>query len=105
MLSIGEIQALYDSNAIVLAQHFLDRIVKRGISFADVKSAVSVGEIIEQYPDDYPHPSALILGNTVDKKPLHVVVGVGGGFAWLITAYYPDLRKWENDYKTRRVGS
>ena len=103
MLDIKEIQALYNANLIVLAQHFLDRIVKRNISFADVKSVLVVGEIIEQYPDDYPHPSALLLGSAEDKKPLHVVVGVGGGLAWLITAYHPDARKWENDHRTRKA--
>ena len=105
MLDIKEVQALYNANAVVLAQHFLDRIAKRGITFADVKSAVAYGEIIEQYPDDYPHPSALISGNAVGKRPLHVVLGVGGGFVWLITAYHPDLREWDNDYKTRKVES
>ena len=102
MVDIKDIQALYAEKAVVLTQHFLDKIGKRGITFADVKSAISVGEIIEQYPDDYPHPSALILGYTNDK-PLHTVVGVGGGYAWLITAYYPDPKKWESDYKTRKA--
>jgi len=41
---------------------------------------------------------------TADDKPLHVVIGVGGGNAWLITAYYPDTEKWENNYKTRKAG-
>ena len=104
MLDIKNIQSLYDSKAIVLTQHFLDRITKRSITFANVKSTVDNGEIIEQYPEDYPHPSALILGYTDDNKPLHVVIGVGGGNAWLITAYYPDTEKWENDYKTRKAG-
>jgi hypothetical protein len=60
------------------------------------------GEIIEQYPDDYPYPSVLILGYS-DGKPLHVVTGVGGEKVWLITAYFPTLAQWENDYKTRKA--
>jgi len=103
MPSIKEIQALYDNKSVVLARHFLDRIGKRGITFANVKSAVDTGEIIEQYLDDYPHPSALIIGYTDDNKPLHVVVGVGDGLAWLITAYYPDSEKWDADYKIRKA--
>jgi len=103
MIDIKDIQALYADKAVVLTQHFLDKIGKRGIAFADVKSAIGVGGIIEQYPDDYPYPSALILGYTDDNKPLHAVIGVGGGYAWLITAYYPDPKKWESDYKTRKA--
>ena len=33
------------------------------------------GEIIEEYPNDYPYPSCLTLGNLNTKWPLHVVVG------------------------------
>jgi hypothetical protein len=30
---------------------------------------------IEPYPEDYPHPSCLILGASIDKLLVHVVVG------------------------------
>ncbi|MCL2366577.1 MAG: DUF4258 domain-containing protein [Oscillospiraceae bacterium] len=65
--------------------------------------AITNGEIIEQYRDDYPYPSCLILGATVsNKQHLHVVCGVSNGRLWIITTYYPDLGKWEADYKTRK---
>jgi len=105
MIDINEIIVLYDSGAATLTQHFLDSIGKRGIIFDDIESAISSGEIIEQYPNDYPHPSALILGYTNNKTPLHAVIGVGGRFVWLITAYFPDPEKWESDLKTRKVVS
>jgi len=63
---------------------------------------VDTGEIIEQYPDDYPYPSTLILG-FADALALHIVIGVGNGNTWLVTAYYPDEDKWENDFKTRKA--
>ena len=100
-LDIKDIQTLYGNNEVVLTQHFLDRIEKRGIELSQIKVAIGCGEIIEQYPDDFPHPSALILGYSNDI-PLHIVVGVGGGFVWLITAYHPDCCKWETNYKTRK---
>jgi len=103
-LYISEIRDLYDRGLVVLTQHFIDNIGKRGITLADVGSAISGGEIIEQYPDDFPHPSALLLGNP-DKNPLHVVVGIGGLFLWLITSYHPDPEKWEADNKTRKVAN
>ncbi|MCL2362784.1 MAG: DUF4258 domain-containing protein [Defluviitaleaceae bacterium] len=54
---------------------------------------------------NYPHPSALMLGYTDNSKPLHIAIGVGGGFAWLITAYFPNPEKWEIDFKTRKAVS
>ncbi|WKY46234.1 DUF4258 domain-containing protein [Eubacteriaceae bacterium ES2] len=63
---------------------------------------MSSGEMIESYPDDYPNPSCLVLGLTIDGKPIHVVVGSDGEYIFIITAYYPNLNKFEADYKTRR---
>jgi hypothetical protein len=35
---------------------------QRGISMEGVKLALTTGEIIEEYPDDKPYPSRLVLG-------------------------------------------
>ena len=67
---------------------------------SEVMRAIMTGEVIEDYPDDYPYPSALISGNG-----LHVVAGVGDGRLWLITSYRPDPEQWEDDLKTRKVKS
>ena len=37
----------------------------------DVMNAINNGEIIEQYPDDYPFPSCLILGITINDEYVH----------------------------------
>ena len=36
------------------------------------------------------------------EKPVHVVIGVGEGYLWLVTAYFPSEGIWESDFKTRR---
>lgn len=64
-----------------------------------------LGEIIERYPNDYPYPSCLLLGSAVNKRKIHIVCGIGNGKLYIITAYYPDTDKWENDYKTRKAVS
>ena len=102
MIKLTSIQALFADEKVFFTQHFLYRIDERGISLTDIESAVINGEIIEQYPDDSPHPSVLLLGN-ISCIPLHVVVGLGRNMVWLITAYYPDLEKWENDFRTRKA--
>jgi hypothetical protein len=103
MINLEELRALFENNAVEFTQHFLYRIEDRNISVLSIRNAVANGEIIEHYPNDYPYPSVLIFGYTNAKKPLHVVVGVGGGSAWLVTAYYPSLLKWERDLKTRKA--
>lgn len=102
-MDIDIIQLLYNKKAVVLSEHFLDMLIKRGVTLSQVKAGIASGKVIEQYPDDYPHPSALILGYTNDGKPLHIVVGMGDDVIWFVTTYYPDSNIWESDYKTRRV--
>lgn len=82
--------------------HVAQRIQERGISRLDVINCISTGEIIENYPDDYPNPSCLILGLSNEGKSIHVVVGSDGDCIFIITAYYQNLNKFEEDYKTRR---
>lgn len=68
---------------------FPDEIQQRGISYGEIKEVIKNGEIIEEYPDDYPYPSCLILGMTVNGRKIHVVAGIGEMKLWLITAYEP----------------
>ena len=60
------------------------------------------GEIIEDYPDDFPHPSCLVFGYAVNNKVIHVVVGNDGEYIYIITAYFPNTAKFEDDLKTRK---
>jgi len=67
-----------------------------------VKEVIFFGEIIEEYPNDYPLPSALMFYNEI--KPLHVVLSYNESNhkTYIITAYEPDLNHFEADFKTRR---
>jgi hypothetical protein len=60
------------------------------------------GEIIEDYPNDFPYPSCLVFGYNIGKRVLHLVVGTDGNFLYIITAYYPNTTKFMDDLKTRR---
>lgn len=85
-----------------MTQHAELRRRQRKISIPDIMHAILNGEIIEDYPDDYPHPSCLVLGYTTQGVPLHLVCGVGGETLFLITAYRPDPERWETDWRTRK---
>ena len=84
-------------------RHALERMMERDISREVVTEVLISGEIVEDYPDDQPYPSVLILGWN-RKKPIHVVAAFDPESEWciVITAYRPDLEHFEPDYRTRR---
>ncbi|WOC31658.1 MULTISPECIES: DUF4258 domain-containing protein [Caproicibacterium] len=101
-IRIEDIWALCSDQTIFMTQHAHDRCRERGIKYKDLKSTILTGEIIEQYPTDTPYPSCLLLGVTVNHKPLHLVCSIGTGILWIITAYFPNSEKWDNNFKTRK---
>ena len=102
-MDITDLQKLCENGSIRWTGHILKRLMQRGIFQASVVQAIRSGEIIEQYPNDYPYPSCLLLGTTEAGEALHIVCGIGEGEVWLITAYHPDPDEWESDLKTRRA--
>ena len=58
----------------------------------------------EDYPDDFPHPSCLVFGYTVNKKVIHAVISLDtkNDSIGIITVYFPNTDKFENDLKTRK---
>ena len=86
----------------IYREHAIQRMFERDIFEKDVEDTIYNGEIIEEYFDDKPYPSFLALKFCV--KHLHVVFAKNyeNNEIIVITAYYPDKEKWNNDYKTRR---
>ena len=82
-------------------RHVLERLIERGVSRAQVLEVIEKGEIIEEYDDDKPFPSALILG-FVGKRPLHVVVALNTGTAFVITVYEPQSNLFGPDFRDRK---
>lgn len=101
-LNIENLRNICTNQNIEITLHAAKRLEQRGILLKDVITCIFNGEVIEQYPDDYPLPSCLILGMTINECFLHVVIGSDLETLWIITAYYPDLTKWESDFKTRK---
>jgi hypothetical protein len=89
------------NDKIIWTLHALKRIRKRKISPKSVIDTILSGEIIKQYQTDKPFPSCLIFNKNTDT-PLHAVVSSDNKNVYIVTAYYPTLNEWENDYKTRK---
>lgn len=102
VVRIEEIKELCALAKIRWSTHCLERMQERDINRADVKNCLVNGEIIEDYPNDFPHPSCLVFGYTVNNKVIHVVVGNDGEYIYIITAYFPNTIKFEDDLKTRK---
>ena len=97
-----DITRLCEGQSLRWTGHILEKLFQRNIYIDEVRTALMNGEIIEQYPDDYPFPSCLIMGHTKTGKAIHVVCGSNGAELWLITAYFPNPAEWTDDFRQRR---
>lgn len=90
---------------IIYTLHALDEMNSEDelITKDEVRSVVFDGEIIEDYPEDKRGHSCLMLGMPDNKRPVHIVCAPKDEYLAIITVYIPSLKKWEPDYRTRRV--
>ena len=102
MINIEKLKEYHRQDKIIISIHAQERLRQRGIKQRDIKRCIMSGEIIEQYPEDFPFPSCLIFGYTNNDKVLHVVASDEGTVSRIITAYFPNNEKFENDLKTRK---
>ena len=102
-LDIGKLKAVLSDNRFEWRKHVLQRLAEWGISQDSILKVLFSGEVIEDYPDDKPYPSALFLG-WIRNRPLHVVAALDeeNDWAYIITTYEPGLEFFEPDFKTRK---
>ena len=79
------------------------RMINRNISQSEIEEILDLGEVIEDYPHDFPYPSKLIL-RFVNGRPLHLMLAFAAenGMGIVITVYEPDNAHFESDRKTRK---
>jgi len=78
--------------------------LERQIAVEEVEAVLGAGEVIEDYPNDTPFPSRLVLGWT-GSRPLHVVIAsnLRENEDIVITVYEPESAQWQPDFRRRRV--
>ena len=73
---------------------------ERMITSGEVRAAVDLGELVEDYPDDARGHSCLLLGRGGERS-VHVVCAPKEEYLAIITAYVPSADEWEADLRTR----
>jgi hypothetical protein len=105
MINIEAIREKIRNGRYIVSFTHTEKIRLRKIEAEEIEEAIWEGTIIEPYPDDPRGASCLILGFTGQGRPLHVVCGrLEENEVLVITAYEPDLKEWEADWKKRRKG-
>ena len=99
------IQALVQSGEVRISEHGYDEMVEDALGVREVIAGISVGVVVEDYPDYGKGPCVLVLQRDRAEAPIHVVWGIPKGEtspAVLITAYRPDPFRWSNDFMRRK---
>lgn len=88
---------------LIYRKHAIIRMFERDIGDQDIRMVLLTGEVIANYPNDTPYPSQLILG-WINGSPLHVLIAQAEDDQIIvITAYQPDPKLWETDFKRKRL--
>lgn len=92
-----------DCNRVKFSRHALERMFERAILESDVLHVLQHGQTVEEYSEDIPYPSQLLLA-WCGGCPLHVVAAYdqASGLCVVITVYLPDAAQWDDDFTTRR---
>ena len=103
-MSIEEIAAAIGNDRVRVSDHADEKAAEQDLALDDILFTVLHGEILEDYPSDFPYPSCLVLGETVGGLVVHSVwaYNVRSGWAVLITVYRPDSKRWINWRQRRR---
>lgn len=104
LLDLRRVREAIAAGRVTWSRHGVTRMQERGITREDVLAGLRGGEVIENYPDDVPYPSALVLG-FVGGRPLHVVVALDiiAPEVHIITVYEPSPDEFEPDWRTRKT--
>jgi len=101
-INFERIRKLVKEDNFLISNHARVRMFQQNIFTDDIKSVIANGEVIEEYGDDKPCPSPLVLG-FLGGTPYHVVVAECEDHVRIITVYIPSEEKWI-DYRIRRKG-
>jgi Domain of unknown function (DUF4258) len=102
VVNLDAIKAKVQRGEFEFTQHAVDQTLLRHITVQELREAIEVSEVIEEYPTDKYSPSCLLLGFTTATRPLHIQVSdPSRPVIKVITVYQPDPERWV-DLRQRR---
>lgn len=102
MSLLAEFRNKFAADEFEFSKHAVDQTILRDITVDEIRQAMQVCEIIEDYPDDKYEPSCLLLGFTRSDRPLHIQCSYPSRLVVkIITVYEPNPSEWEN-FRHRR---
>lgn len=102
MTPIEGIKAKVAAGDFEFSRHAVDQTLRRRISVQEIREAISVSQIIEDYPNDKYGPSCLLLGYTQNTRPLHIQCSYPARpLIKIVTVYEPDPNQWI-EFKARK---
>ena len=102
-MNLQRVRSLLERGEIELdvsLPHALTEARKDGLTTEDLEAAVMAGEVVEDYGE-----RVLLLHFVTDNRiPFHVVLEYvpDDDVATIVTAYIPNRRLWEANWKTRK---
>ncbi|QTA86151.1 DUF4258 domain-containing protein [Desulfonema magnum] len=102
-MKIHKIIRAIETNCVNITLHARKEAKDDSLRLDDIFFSTCHGEIIEDYPDDFPYPSCLIYGRSSSDDPVHSVWAYDSEneIAVLITVYRPDPERWTH-WKERK---
>ena len=89
-----------------VSDHGYDELRKDDILVNDALTGIATAVEIEAYPARFRGPSVLTLQHDANGRPIHVVWALPAGErrpAVLVTAYRPDPKLWDADFRRRKT--
>jgi len=86
------------NSRVKITDHADEEAFDDSLTYEEIYASVIQGEVIEDYQNDKPYPSCLILGRNFAGEAIHSVWAYNPENQWavLITVYRPDPERWIN---------
>ena len=100
---IEEIRRKIAEGQFEFSKHAVDQSISRKIRVQEIREAIAIGQVIENYPDDKCGASCLILGMTQNQRPIHIQCSYPSRpLIKIVTVYEPNPQRWTDDFTQRR---
>ena len=103
--TLDAVRDLVTSGNVRISEHGYDELSDDDILVRDLLNGINSATVVEDYPTFPKGAAVLVLQFDGNNRPVHVVWGIPKGFtspAVLVTAYRPDLAKWNEHFTEGR---